>query len=72
MIYLENLKNSSDILSKLNQMIVELKRVVEREKPEAVYGLGDTSTTLAAALVSAYERIPFVHDEAGMRSFDLR
>ncbi|MEM1510322.1 MAG: UDP-N-acetylglucosamine 2-epimerase (non-hydrolyzing) [Thermofilaceae archaeon] len=70
-IYLENVKSSADIISKLSQMIVELKGIVEKVKPEAIYGLGDTSTTLSAALVAAYERIPFIHDESGMRSFDL-
>ncbi|MGC9108226.1 MAG: UDP-N-acetylglucosamine 2-epimerase [Infirmifilum sp.] len=37
----------------------------------AVYALGDTASTLATSIASAYEGVPFIHDEAGMRSFDL-
>lgn len=70
-IYLENVKDFPDILSKLSQMVLELKRVVRKEKPSTIYGLGDTTTTLATAITATYEGIPFIHDEAGMRSFDL-
>lgn len=70
-VYLENVKDSPDILSKLNQMITELKGIARKEKPIAMYGLGDTTTTLATAITAAHERIPFIHDEAGMRSFDF-
>lgn len=70
-IYLERVKEYPDILDKLSQIIVELKQIVRREKPRLIYGLGDTTTTLAAAITAAYEKIPFVHDESGMRSFDF-
>lgn len=70
-VYLENVKDTPDILSKLSQIVLELKQVVRKEKPSAIYGLGDTTTTLATAITATYEGIPFIHDEAGMRSFDL-
>lgn len=70
-VFLENVKDSPDILSKLSQIVLELKRVVRKERPSAIYGLGDTTTTLATAITAAYEGIPFIHDEAGMRSFNL-
>ncbi|MEM1520187.1 MAG: UDP-N-acetylglucosamine 2-epimerase (non-hydrolyzing) [Candidatus Korarchaeum sp.] len=63
-------ENSTEIIGKLGHIIIKLRDVTERDRPLAIYGVGDTTTTLAAALVAAYERIPFIHDEAGMRSFD--
>ena len=39
---------------------------------DAVIGQGDTSTMLAAALVAFYQRLPFFHVEAGLRTGDMR
>jgi UDP-N-acetylglucosamine 2-epimerase (non-hydrolysing) len=41
-------------------------------KPRAIVAQGDTSTVLAAALVSFYQDIPFFHVEAGLRTAQLR
>lgn len=61
---------NQDILNKLSQIISSLNELIKRERPDAIYGLGDTTTTLAAAITASYNQIPFIHDEAGMRSFD--
>ena len=51
-------------------LIQEIVNVAKRRKPGFIYALGDTNTTLASALASVYVTKPFIHDEAGMRSFD--
>ncbi|MEM3385514.1 MAG: UDP-N-acetylglucosamine 2-epimerase (non-hydrolyzing) [Nitrososphaeria archaeon] len=66
-----NIGDSEDIADKLGYMILEIKKILDHEKPEALYGVGDTTTTLATALIAGYSNIPFIHDESGMRSFDL-
>jgi UDP-N-acetylglucosamine 2-epimerase (non-hydrolysing) len=44
--------------------------LVERDRPDMVVVAGDVNSTVACALVSAKERIPVAHVEAGLRSFD--
>ena len=39
--------------------------------PDLVIAQGDTTTVMCAALSCFYQRIPFAHVEAGLRTFDL-
>jgi UDP-GlcNAc3NAcA epimerase len=56
--------------SQTARMLAALEPVIEQIAPDATLVYGDTNSTLAGALASAQARVPVIHIEAGMRSFD--
>ncbi len=56
----------------LSDIMKALAPWIEREAPHAVLVVGDTNSTLAAALVAAHMDVPIVHVEAGERIFRRR
>lgn len=53
-------------------MVKEMKKALEKERPDVVIVQGDTTTVLAAALAGTKLGIKVAHHEAGLRSNDLR
>ena len=47
-----------------------LEPLLAEAGPDAVLVYGDTNSTLAGGLAAAQARVPVVHVEAGMRSYD--
>jgi UDP-N-acetylglucosamine 2-epimerase len=60
-----------DVTQQVEMLIHGISNAIKKREPKYVYALGDTNTVLASALASVYTMKPFIHDEAGMRSFDL-
>jgi UDP-GlcNAc3NAcA epimerase len=56
--------------SQTARMLAALEPLLAQVQPDAALVYGDTNSTLAAALAAAQARVPVVHVEAGMRSFD--
>jgi UDP-N-acetylglucosamine 2-epimerase (non-hydrolysing) len=53
------------------EVMARLDPVLVARRPSAVLVQGDSTTSLAAALAAFWRRIPVVHLEAGLRSYDL-
>ena len=56
--------------SQTARMLAALEPLIAEVQPEALLVYGDTNSTLAGGLAAAQARVPVVHVEAGMRSFD--
>ena len=70
-------KYDLDIMTK-NQTLMQVTHkamqgifeLLEKENPDLLIAQGDTTTVFASALISFYERIPFAHVEAGLRTYN--
>ena len=68
---LEIMKESQTLFDITSNIIIKLKDVLEKEKPDIVLVHGDTSTSFVTALACFYMQIPVGHVEAGLRTYNI-
>lgn len=72
-----NFSRNDDSLSHLNGLLLlefhKLNSELQKRNihVQAILGQGDTCTTFSAAQFAFYEHIPFLHVEAGLRTYDV-
>lgn len=67
---LDIMEKSQTISSVTSKVLMGLKDVFEKDRPDIVLVHGDTTTSFAAGLAAFYDKIAVGHVEAGLRSFD--
>lgn len=67
---LELMRSEQRLAGFLGRCVEALDLALQALQPAAIVAQGDTSTVLAAALVAFYQRLPFFHVEAGLRTHD--
>ena len=64
------MKPGQDLFDVTSNVLLGLKTILEKERPDIILVHGDTTTTLAASLAAYYRRIKVGHVEAGLRTGD--
>lgn len=54
----------------VSKIMGRFEAVLNQARPAAILVVGDVNSTIACALVGAYHKIPVIHVEAGLRSYD--
>lgn len=69
---LDLMKANQDLFDLTSRILVAMRSVLNKVKPDLVFVQGDTTTTFATALAAFYAGVPIAHVEAGLRTYDLR
>lgn len=67
---LDLMKPGQDLTDITSNVLLGLRAVLKKWRPDVVLVHGDTTTTLAASLAAYYERVNVGHVEAGLRTHD--
>ena len=65
------MRPGQDLFDVTSAVLLGLRDILRRERPDCVLVHGDTTTCMAASLAAFYEQIPVGHVEAGLRTGDL-
>ncbi len=65
------MKAGQDLYDVTSNILLGMKEVLAEYEPDVVFVHGDTTTTLATALSTFYQKIPLAHVEAGLRTGDI-
>lgn len=65
------MKKGQDLYDVTARVLLGMRDILEKVKPNVVLVHGDTTTSTAAALAAFYQQIPVGHIEAGLRTHDI-
>lgn len=70
---LDVMLSGQSLASLTSRILLQLQDFLDKlqEKPSLLMAQGDTTTVMGTAMLAFYNKIPFGHIEAGLRSFDL-
>ena len=65
------MKKDQDLNDVTRKILLNMREVFKKNKPDVVFIHGDTTTTMATAMAAFYAGIPVAHVEAGLRTYDI-
>ena len=68
---LDLMKEGQDLYDISSKVLLGMRDILVKEKPDLVLVHGDTTTSSMAALASFYAKIPVGHVEAGLRTYNM-
>lgn len=68
---LDIMSQGQDLFDVTSRVLLGMRDVLRKAKPDALLVHGDTTTCLAAGLAAFYEQVPLGHVEAGLRTRDM-
>jgi UDP-N-acetylglucosamine 2-epimerase (non-hydrolysing) len=60
-----------DLYDITSRVLLGMREVLSKEKPDVVFVHGDTTTSTATALAAFYQQIPVAHVESGLRTHNI-
>src|SRR4030065_1130034 len=69
---LDIMKPGQDLFDVTSHVLLGMREVLDKKRPDIVLVQGDTTTTMAAAMASFYSSVQVGHVEAGLRTRDKR
>lgn len=70
--YTIKLENPNDSIQQFSEILSGIGHVFKECQPSSIITVGDTNSVAAAALAGSKAKIPVMHIEAGLRSYDWR
>ncbi|XCN73095.1 MAG: UDP-N-acetylglucosamine 2-epimerase (non-hydrolyzing) [Candidatus Electrothrix aestuarii] len=68
---LDVMQDNQDLFDLSSRVLIGLREVLQRKRPDLVLVQGDTTTCFMGSLAAFYQRIPVGHIEAGLRTADI-
>ena len=65
------MKQGQDLYDVTSRVLLGMRDVLKKARPDIVLVHGDTTTSTAAALAAFYQQIPVGHVEAGLRTHNI-
>ena len=68
---LDIMKAGQDLYDITSRVLLGMRDILSKVKPDVVFVHGDTTTSTATALAAFYQQIPVAHIEAGLRTHNI-
>jgi UDP-N-acetylglucosamine 2-epimerase (non-hydrolysing) len=65
------MQQGQDLYDITSKILLGMKNILLKTKPDTVFVHGDTTTSMATALAAFYQQIPVAHVEAGLRTYNI-